>query len=147
MAVAWVINDYGKLKIGNATIDLSDNALFRLALYTSGATALISTGDISIQSSLLVANEATGANYTAGGTQLTGITWTQAAGTATFDATAVIMTGSIAAVKYAAIIASAGATTSGHILATSELSTTNFAVASGNTLTITPNASGIFTLT
>lgn len=144
MAVsAWVVNPYGKLKIGNATINLSDNGLFRMALYTASASATLVAGDVSVQGSL--AGQASGGGYTAGGEQVTGITWTQAGGTCTFDSTAWVVTGSIAAVKYAVIIASVGAT-SGHILAYSKLSTANFAITGSNTLTITPNASGIFTL-
>lgn len=144
MAVAaWVVNQYGKLKIGNATINLSDNALFRVALYTSGATTALSAGDISVQGS--INNESTGGGYTAGGEQITGVTWTNSGGTSTFDTTAWVVTGSIAAVKYAVIIASVGAT-SGHILCASRLSTAAFAVSGTNTLTITPHANGIFTL-
>ena len=144
MAVsAWVVNNYAKLKIGNATINLSDNALFRMALYTASASATLVAGDVSVQGSL--AGQASGGGYTAGGEQLTGITWTEAGGTVTFDSTAWVVTGSIAAVKYAVIVASVGAT-SGHILCYSKLSTANFAVTGSNTLTITPNASGIFTL-
>ena len=145
MAVsAWVVNNYAKLKIGNATINLSDNALFRMALYTATASATLVAGDVSVQGSL--AGEATGGGYSAGGEQLTGITWTESGGTVTFDSTAYVVTGSIAAIKYAVIVASVGAT-SGHILCYSKLSTANFAVTGSNTLTITPNASGIFTLT
>ena len=131
MAVsAWVVNNYAKLKIGNATINLSDNALFRMALYTASASATLVAGDVSVQGSL--AGQASGGGYTAGGT-------------VTFDSTAWVVTGSIAAIKYAVIVASVGAT-SGHILCYSKLSTANFAVTGSNTLTITPNASGIFTL-
>lgn len=145
MAVsAWVINNYAKLKIGNATINLSDTGLFRLALYTASASATLVAGDVSVQGSL--AGQASGGGYTAGGEALAGVTWLESGGTVTFDSTAWVVTGSIAAIKYAVIVASVGAT-SGHILAYSKLSTANFAVTGSNTLTITPNASGIFTLT
>ena len=141
MATAWSINKYAKLKLGNATINLSTASNFRMAFYTAAASANIA-GDISIQSS--VGNEATGGGYTAGGEPMTQ-TWALSGNNAKFDSTAVVVTGSIAAIKYAYIVCSVG-TTSGHLVCWSQLSTTNFAVTGTNTLTVTPNASGIFVL-
>lgn len=144
-ASAWSVNKYGKLKIGQATINLTTaSTAFRLALYQGAASANIA-GDISIQSS--VGNEvAQTGGYTTGGEAMTGISWTLSNSVAIFDSTAVVVTGSIANVKYAYIVYSAGPT-SGHLLCYSQLSDTQFAVGSGNTLTITPNTAGIFTLT
>lgn len=142
VAGAWNVNQYGKLKIGNTTIDLSAN-LFRLALYTSAASANIA-GDISIQSSIGSECAQTG-GYTTGGERLSSPTWVQAGGSVTFDSSDWIVTGSIANIKYAYIVRSVAAT-SGHLLCYSTLSTSQFTLTGSNTMTIQMNASGIFTL-
>ncbi len=141
-AGAWKLNQYGKFKIGNATINLSNATDFRLGLYTSGASANIA-GDISIQSS--IGSEATGGGYAAGGTSLSSPTWTQTGTSVRWDASDWIVTGSIAAIKYAYIVFSVGAT-SGHLLCYSTLSANVFALTGTNTMTIQMNAAGIFSL-
>jgi len=142
-AGAWKVNQYGKFKIGNATINLSNATDFRLALYNTAASANIA-GDISIQSSVGSEIAQTG-GYTTGGMSLSSPTWVQAAGSVTWDASDWVVTGSLASVKYAYILYSVGAT-SGHLLCYSTLSTTAFAVTGTNTLTIQMAAAGIFTL-
>jgi hypothetical protein len=141
-AGAWKVNQYGKLKIGQAIIDLSNN-VFRLALYTSAASANI-VADISIQSSIGSECAATG-GYTTGGERLSTPTWTQAGGSVKFDSSDWVVTGSIQNIKYAYIVYSAGAT-SGHLLCYSTLSASQFDLTGTNTMTIQMNANGIFTL-
>jgi len=106
-AGAWKVNQYGKLKIGNNTIDLTAN-LFKLALYTSAASANIA-GDISIQSSIGSECAQTG-GYTTGGERLSSPTWVQAGGSVKFDSSDWIVTGSIQNIKYAYILRSVAAT-------------------------------------
>lgn len=141
-AGAWKVNQYGKLKIGSATINLSNN-VFRLALYTNAASANIA-GDISIQSSIGSECAQTG-GYTTGGERLSSPTWVQAAGSVRFDSSDWVVTGSIANIQYAYIVYSVAAT-SGHLLCYSTLSTSQFTLTGTNTMTIQMNASGIFTL-
>ncbi len=142
-AGAWKLNQYGKFKIGNATINLSNATDFRLALYTNAASANIA-GDISIQSSITNEAAATG-GYVAGGLSLSSPTWVQAGGSVKWDASDWIVTGSIAAIQYAYIVLSVAAT-SGHLLCYSTLSSAQFALTGTNTMTIQMNALGIFTL-
>jgi len=142
-ASAWAINKYAKLKIGQGIIDLSA-VLFRLSLHTSAASANIA-GDISILGS--VGSEVTGGGYTAGGERLSATTWALSGNNAKFDSTAKIYTGSIANIRYAYIVYSAAASTNAaHLVCWSALSTSPFSVTGTNTLTVTPNASGIFVL-
>jgi len=141
-AGAWKVNQYGKLKIGSTIIDLSA-VLFKLALYTSAASANIA-GDVSIQSSLGSECAQTG-GYTTGGERLSSTTWVQAAGSVTFDSSDWVVTGSIQNIKYAYIVRSVAAT-SGHLLCYSTLSASQFDLTGSNTMTIQMNASGIFTL-
>lgn len=144
MAQAWQISKYGKFKIGKSTINLSA-ALFRLSLHTSAASATLVAGDVSILGS--IGSEVTGGGYTAGGERLSATTWTISGSNVKFDSTAKIYTGSIANIRYAVIVYSAAASTNAaHIVAYSALSTSPFSVTGTNTLTITPNASGIFVL-
>lgn len=142
-AGAWNVNRYAKFKIGNSTIDLSNAADFRLALYTSAASANIA-GDQSVQSQ--VGNEcaATG-GYTTGGEALGGVTWTQTAQSVRWDSSDWVVTGSIANIKYAYIVRSVTGT-SGHLVCYSTLSASQFPLTGTNTMTIQMNASGIFTL-
>jgi hypothetical protein len=142
-AGAWKLNQYGKFKIGNATINLSNATDFRLALYTSAASANVA-GDISIQSSVGSECAATG-GYTAGGNSLSSPTWVQTGASVRWDSSDWIVTGSIANIKYAYIVFSVAAT-SGHLLTYSTLSANQFDLTGSNTMTIQMNASGIFSL-
>jgi len=141
----WKLNQYGKLKIGNATINLN-TGIFRLGLYQTGASANI-VGDISIQTSLGSEVAFGGAStYVVGGTTLSSSTWALSGSNGKFDSSDWIITGSATnTIKYAYIVLSGGAT-SGHLLCYSTLSATAFALSGTNTLTIQMNVSGIFTL-
>jgi hypothetical protein len=145
-ASAWVLFDRAKHYIGDGTIDLSGGE-FRISLHSTGASANL-VGDITIKSS--VGSECTGGGYVAGGQSLTGVTWTQgaSAGQQRWDATDPVFTASASAlldVRYA-VIATSVTATSGILLTYAALSTAQFTVTAGNTLTIQLNANGIFTL-
>ncbi len=147
-ATAWTFYNEAKKKIGNNTIPL-DAGIFKMQLHASASNA--STATLSIASE--VNNEiAVAGGYAAGGRTLAGVAWTIAGDPASvkFDATDLVFTASganLSIVKFAVIHNSVGAVTSGHLLCWSRLSTSQFSVTSGNTLTIQFATAGIFTLT
>lgn len=146
MAVgAWVIYNEAKKYLGTASLNMSGQ--FRIGLYTSASNA--ATATLSTLSELT--NEVTEANgYSSSGKALTE-TWGTGASASEFrfDATAVIWTatgGNIANIKFAVIWASGASAGARKLVCYSQLSTAQFTVTTGNTLTITPSASGIFEL-
>lgn len=147
-ASAWSIFDVAKRNIGNNTISLSATSGYNISLHSNSASTNLS-GAITVWSS--IGSEITAAGgYAAGGLALSGTVWTvgTSAGQYKFDCTDPVFTASGAAltsIRYAVIFFSAGAT-SGYPLCYAPLSTAQFSVASGNTLTIQMAATGIFTL-
>ena len=148
-AGAWVIYNKFKEYMADGTLDL-DNDAFGLALFTSASNA--ATATLSLRSQ--VTNEiAAQGGYAAGGRTLSAVTWATgaSAGEMRFDCTAKIFTASganLSIIRYAVIYditsgASAGAQ---KLVCYSALSTAQFSVTDGNTLTITPSANGIFEL-
>jgi hypothetical protein len=144
----WKLYEQAKKHLADGTFDL-DGQTFKISLHSSASNANTLSGSSAFAD---LTNELATANgYTAGGITLTGVTWTNAAGTMTFTSSAVVWTasgGSIAA-RFAVIRASG--TLNGivdPILCVCLLDTTpaDVTATAGNTLTITPNASGIFTL-
>lgn len=150
-ASAWVIYNSAKEYIGDNTIDLDDHAFF-MGLYTSASNA--DTATLSTQGS--VSNEVASANgYTVDGQSLAGVTWASGASASErrFDATANVWSasgGSISAIAFAVIYdrSSTGATSAGDskLLCYSQLTSAQFSISSGNTLTVTPASTGIFEL-
>lgn len=145
----WKLYDQAKKRLADGTLDLDSNT-FKMALFQSTSNC----NTLSVGTGLYgdLTNELANANgYLTGGTALTGVTWTNSSGTETFTCTAPVWTasgGSITA-RFAVIYASGtlnGVTNP--LLAVCLLDTTpaDVTATSGNTLTITPNASGIFTL-
>ena len=154
MAVAaWVIYDQAQKTMVNGTIDLPTTAV-NVHLFTTASNAALDT--LSTLSQLT--NELASSNgYTLSGKALTD-TWTAgaSAGEFRYDATAVIWTasggnlGGATLTRVAVLVAATGASAkdgANKLLAYSILSTAGFAVSTGNTLTLTPNATnGIFEL-
>lgn len=141
-AGAWTLYNSGKEHIGDATIDL-DTDNFRMSLYTSASNA--DTATLSSLGSLT--NQVAEANgYSTSGQALSSVTW-QSGASATeirWDVGDVVWTaggGAISAVKFAVIWASGG-----NLLCYSQLSTAQFSISDGNTLTITISANGVFEL-
>lgn len=140
--------DSAKEYIADGTIDL-DTDTFHIELYlsSSNANALSNTVLASLTNQHANAN-----GYTTGGIALSGVTWAQVAGTATFDATDPVWTaagGSI--VARFAVIRKAGTANAivNPLLCVCLLEAVGPAdvtATSPNTLTITFSASGIFTL-
>lgn len=154
MAVAaWIMYDQAGLYLMDGTIDLPTTVV-SVHLFNSSTNA--ATDTLSTLSQLT--NELGSLNgYTQAGKPLTD-TWASGASAheARYDATAVIWTasggnlGSNTAIKTAVMVASSGASAedgANKLIAYSVLSTSGFAVATGNTLTLTPNATnGLFEL-
>lgn len=145
----WKIYERAKFRIGDGTFDLDANT-FKMGLYlsTSNANTLgVGTGILAD-----LTNEHANANgYTTGGITLTGVTWTNTAGSEAFTFTAPVWTasgGSIVA-RFGVIYALGTLNTIVNpLLAVCLLDTApaDVTATTGNTLTITPNASGAFTL-
>ena len=141
-ASAWTIFDRAKHKMATSTMPLS-GGIFRLSLHRTSASALLVDGNITIFTSVL--DECSGGGYAA--ITLAGILWTNgaSAGQQKWDATDPIITASsstLSAVRYAVVRLSAGSTVSGHLLCFAALSTLEFNVSTGNTLTIQFAATG-----
>lgn len=142
-AGAWNFYNAAKKHLMDGTIDL-DSHTFRMQLHTSASNA----ATLTLSTVGAVTNQvAEQFGYSSSGKALTGVTWAVGASASEmrFDCTAVIWTaagGSISAVKYAVIFDVTG----GLLLCYSQLSAAQFSVTSGNTLTITPSANGIFEL-
>jgi hypothetical protein len=142
-ASAWVFYDKFKEYMGDGTVDL-DTDNFRLSLYTSASNCTANTTLTAIGSVTGEVAEANG--YSSSGKALAAVTWATGAsgGEMRFDATATIWTasgGTIPNVRFAVLWASGG-----NLVAYASLSTAQFTVGSGDTLTITPSANGIFEL-
>lgn len=142
-ATAWAFYNKAKVKIGGGTIDLDTN-IFRLQLHTSAAS--VNANNIAaISTAASIGNEVTNANgYATGGKSLTAVTWALSGANAKFDAADPLWTatgGNIANVKYGVIKNSVG-----QAMCYSKLSTAQFTIAIGNTLTVQMATTGIFVL-
>ena len=142
-ASAFQIYNEAKKYLGNGTIQLGVSTL-KMKLANSASNA--STFTLSTFSSITGEISATG-GYVAGGRALASVVWTIGASAKQYmlDAADLIFTASGAAlnnVKFA-IIGMSGS----KCLCWSKLSTSQFTVSSGNTLTVQFNSAGIFTLT
>ena len=149
-ASAWQLYNEAKKYIGNGTITLGAGK-FYMQLHTSASNA--STFTLSVSNS--VSNQvATAAGYVAGGRLLVPETgqWVNTSAKQmkfTMSAIGIAFTASganIADIKFAVIRNSTG-TTAGKLLCWCKLSSSQFTVATPNTLTVLPAATGIFTLT
>jgi hypothetical protein len=147
-ATAWTFYNSAKKKLGQNTGGIRlDAGIFKLSLHQSTSNA--SNVAHSILSS--VNNEiAAQGGYVAGGRTLAGVQWTIAGGSVKWDTNDLVFTASganLSNVKFAVVHYSVGAATSGPVLCWSRLSTAQFSVTTGNTLTIQMANAGVFTLT
>jgi len=146
-AQAWKIYNLSKKKIGNTSLNLASTA-FRVTLHTSASNAATLT--LGVYNS--VTSEVTEANgYSSSGKACTTEVWTQGASAKQykFDVDDLIWTGTggtIPNIKFAVLWISAAATANRHLLAFCSLTSSQFTLASGNTLTLQINASGVFTM-
>lgn len=146
-AGSFTVYSNAVLSMSKGSFNLSTDTLV-MALITSGYTPAPNTDALW---SAVSANEvATGAGYTAGGVVLSSVTDTLSSGTVTFTCAAPTWASFSATFKYGVIVRRAGGS-----LVPGDLLLSYFDANSGGgsitggggTLTITPNASGIFTLT
>lgn len=150
-ASAIVIPDKAKLNMFSATDLLNPANTFKLSLHTSAWTPVNSTNEVFAD----VTNELTTANgYTAGGITLGSVALTQTAGVVKFTSAAAVWTaagGSIPAWRYG-VVRAVGTLNGkvdpivGYFLGDSTPADVP-ATTTGNTLTVTPNASGILSAT
>lgn len=151
-AGTWKIYTQAKRLLGEGALTLN-TGVWRMTLHSIGASAnilRITNGGISTYGS--IGSELNTSNgYPANGRSITEV-WTVGASTKqmkySYQSAGVIFTasgGSLSSIKYAAIRNSTGAG-AGKVLCFVTLSTTPFTITSGNTLTISPHASGVFTL-
>lgn len=152
-AGTWKIYAKAKKLIGAGTITLGAG-VFKMSLHrTSASAAILVLSTRSTFASIPGEISATG-GYVAGGRNLVPATaqWTVGASAKqykfTYTTIGLVFTGSGAAlnnIRYALIRNSTGAG-AGKVLCFCTLSTAAFTIANGNTLTISPAATGVFTL-
>lgn len=143
----WTFYNSGKKHLMDGQIDL-DTDVFKLSLYTSvsNATVLALTAIGQVTGEVVE-----GFGYSSSGKPLAGVTW-QAGASATemrFNCTPLVWSaagGDINNIKYAVLWKQGASAGARKTLCYSQLSATQFAVTSGNSLTITPSANGIFEL-
>lgn len=128
--------------IADGRIDLDDDTL-KLALFTSTHTPNAASDT---QFGLLSNEVANGNGYTTGGESLTTISWAQSGGTATLDADPVVWTanGGPITARYGVLYDDTAAAKDLILYVT--LDSTDVTATDGNTLTVTWNGAGIFTL-
>jgi hypothetical protein len=142
-AGAWTVFNIAKEKLADGTFDL-DTQTFKMALTTaSQALAATFAGTSTDCRYADLTNEvANGGGYTTGGKTLT-CTWVRSTGTITFDCDDQAWTASTITAKYAVIYAD---NTNDDLLCFCELDTVGSVSTTAGTLTVTINASGVFTL-
>lgn len=140
-ASAWQVYNEAKKYMVNGGIDL-DTDVIKMGLYKSTSNA--STFTLSAASELT--NPVTGGGYTGAKTLTCSVVVGASAKQYKFTHASVVFTASaanITSVMYGVIFVSGG-----EVIAWSKLSTAAFSVTSGNTLTISANATGgVFTIT
>lgn len=150
-ATAWQVYNKFKEYMGDNTIDM-DAAIFKMSLVKGGTT--VSDKTLSQWQQLSAIEVASGNGYVGNGRTVSGATWGAgaSAGQTRFAApNDVIWTatgGAIQSIKYAVIFVSSP-TSAGleKLVCWSRLSSTQFSMASTNTLTISAGGSAIFNLT
>lgn len=146
-AQAWKIYNKAKKKIGNGSLLLSAT-VFRMTLHTSASNA----ASLTLSTYASLTSEVTEANgYSSSGKACTSEVWTVGASAKQykFDVDDLIWTGTggtIPNIKFAVIWISGASANARHVLAVASLTSSQFTLSQNNTLTLTINASGVFTL-
>mgnify|MGYP000461626938 CR=1 FL=1 len=136
------------LNIGRS-VNLSTPPTVKMTLHTSGYTANQDTHEVYAD----LTNELPTANgYTSGGITLTGVTWSRSGAIATFDCSDpiwTVVTANLVARTYAYRLIGTFDTLVDPLIGWGLLDSANVDVTTtpGNTLTVTINASGLFTVT
>ena len=144
---AWSSYDKFKEYLGDGTIDLDGDA-FKAALFLSTSNC----ATLTLDGLAALTNQHANANgYTTGGVALASVTWTESSGTLTFDSADPSWTasgGSIVA-RFAVIYDDTVTTPTADPMVCFSLldnAPADVTVTDGNTLTLTINANGYFTL-
>jgi hypothetical protein len=146
----WKLYNLSKEWLADGTLDLDETTSWHMALFTSSSNC--NTLSLATPTLANLTNEVAGINgYTTAGAPMSGITWSQTGGVATFNSNSVTWTASGGSITARFAVIYRQGTFNGVVnplLCVCLLDTTpaDVTVTSGNTLTITPNASGIFTL-
>lgn len=146
-AQAWKIYNKAKKKIGNGSI-LLNGTHFRMSLHTSASNA----ATLTLSTFASLTNEVTSVtgSYSSSGKALTSAAWTVGASAKQykFDVGDVFWTAAsqIANIKLAVLWVSGASATIRQLLAVASLTSSQFTLAAGNRLTISINASGVFTV-
>lgn len=146
----WKLYDKAKQYLADGTIDLDATSDWKMALFqsTSNANTLTNTVDVYGDLTNEVAN---GSGYLTGGSAITGVTWTEASGTVTFDCDNVVWTASGGTITARFAVIYKNATVNSVVkpllcVCLLDTAPADVSATSGNTLTIQINASGVFTL-
>jgi hypothetical protein len=146
----WKVYDLAKKYLVNGTHDLDDTTNWKMALFLSTSNANTLSVGTAVYGDLT--NEHANANgYTTGGAAVAGETVTDSAGTTTFDLNDVVYTaagGSIVA-RFAVIYRNATVNSIVKPLlcvCLLDVTPADVTATTGNTLTISINASGVFTI-
>jgi hypothetical protein len=141
--------DLAKKRIGDGTIDLDTNAIkAALFLSTSNCNTLsVGTGLLAD----LTNPHATANGYPAGGVALTSVTWTNVSGVVTFTAGNIVYNASGGSIIARFVVIYQSGLFNGvqdALIGVSLLDTTpaDITTTSGNSFTISPNASGMFSI-
>lgn len=152
-AGTWKIYANAKKRIGNGGITLGAG-VFKLQLHRASASAAILVLSTRVLSTSVPGEISATGGYVAAGRNLLPATGSWSVGASAkqykfyYSTVGLVFTASGASlsnIKYALIRNSVSAT-GGLALCFCTLSTAAFTITNGNTLTITPNASGVFTL-
>lgn len=144
------VYDFAKLYIGDGTLDLNDAASWKLALFqsTSNCNTLgVGTGVYGD----LTDEVANGNGYLTGGADVTGVTYNQAAGVATFDCDNIVWSASGGSISARFAVLYKNATVNSivkplYCVCLLDVTPADVTVTDGNTLTIQINLSGITAL-
>ena len=149
-AGAFQIYNLAKKRIGNGQINLATGN-FRMQIHTSASNcANVAVGTVQTIGSI-TAEVTEAGGYSSSGKPLTGRVWT-IGGAATqykFDVDDVVWTATGTAMpnlRYAVIYQSGASAAARYLLCYAALTTAQFIVAKGNTVTVTINALGVFTM-
>ena len=146
----WKLYADAKKYIGNGTFDLDATTNWKMGLFLSTSNANTLTTGTDVYGDLT--NEHANANgYTTGGVALTSITWTESSGTITFDCADPVWTASGGSIVSRFAVIYQDATLNSIVkpllcVCLLDTAPADVTATTGNTLTITINASGVFTL-
>ncbi len=147
----WKVYATAKKFLADGTFDMDNASLgLTMALFLSTSNANTLTNTVSLYGDLT--NEVASAfGYTTGGVALTSETWTESAGTITFDCDDVFWDASGGTITARFAVIYCNATVNSHVkpllcVSLLDVAPADVSVTTGNRLTISINASGVFTL-